>query len=426
MSDVRTTGTLDGDRATEPSDRAPLGPTIPAARRPPRPRWFRWTRGIVLGVVIVGLLLVLYLLTGGRSTTPLDPASTRPEGAHAIGELLKQRGVTLDRVTRYADARRSLDGGETLVVSNPDLLTDGQARGLGRAAADSDVVLLEPGDDVLNNLGVDVYPTGDALPIAREPGCELPAARRAGSIRVEGTMYAGSGTATSCYGDDSQAALVRADDGTGDGTVTAFGSPSTLTNERLADRGHAALALNMLGQHDRLVWYVPSPEDLPDGGSGDEDAMSLLIPDWLRMALVQVAVGVVLLMLAAGRRLGPVVTEPLPVVVRASETVEGRARLYRRGRARDRVADSLREAARHRVAPRLGLSTAPDRRALVAAVAERTGRPPAEVEAVLYGSIGPTNSTADSPADSTDMTSDAALVRLADDLDALEQEVRRS
>ena len=43
-----------------------------------------------------------------------------------------------------------------------------------------------------------------------------------------------------------------------------------------------------------------------------------------------------------GRRLGPIMTEPLPVTVRAAETVEGHGRLYHRLNARDRAANALR------------------------------------------------------------------------------------
>jgi hypothetical protein len=56
-----------------------------------------------------------------------------------------------------------------------------------------------------------------------------------------------------------------------------------------------------------------------------------------------------------GRRLGPVVVEPLPVVVRSAELVEGHGRLYERGRAGAEVAAALREGARTRLAARFGL-----------------------------------------------------------------------
>ena len=69
----------------------------------------------------------------------------------------------------------------------------------------------------------------------------------------------------------------------------------------------------------------------------------------------QLCLAIALLALWQGRRLGPLVAERLPVVVRASETVEGRGRLYRSRRARDRAADALRTATLQRMLPRLGL-----------------------------------------------------------------------
>jgi hypothetical protein len=98
------------------------------------------------------------------------------------------------------------------------------------------------------------------------------------------------------------------------------------------------------------------------------------------------------------------------VVVQAAETVEGRARLYRRSRARDTAAESLRGARRVRLGRLLGLPARSAPTALVDAAAARAGRDPGAVAGLLYGAA---------PAD------DAALVRLADDLDALDREVRR-
>ncbi len=86
--------------------------------------------------------------------------------------------------------------------------------------------------------------------------------------------------------------------------------------------------------------------------------------------VLQLCLVVLLLALWKGRRMGPLVAEQLPVVVRASETVEGRGRLYRSRRARDRAADALRTATLQRLLPRLGLGPnaepridRPDRRA---------------------------------------------------------------
>jgi hypothetical protein len=112
-----------------------------------------------------------------------------------------------------------------------------------------------------------------------------------------------------------------------------------------------------------------------------------------------------------GRRIGPLVVEDLPVVVRASETVEGRGRLYRSRRARDRAADALRIAARERMLPRLGLGPRAEQIAVTQAVAKRTGTDPNTVAHLLFG-----------PPPGTD----ADMVNLANQLDDIERQVALS
>jgi hypothetical protein len=102
------------------------------------------------------------------------------------------------------------------------------------------------------------------------------------------------------------------------------------------------------------------------------------------------------------------------VVVRASETTEGRARLYHAAKARDRAADALRTATRQRLAPLTGVQAAQAHtpEALLPALATHIGDPAqaAGLQDLLFGPP---------PGD------DAALVSLADRLDALEREVSR-
>jgi hypothetical protein len=127
--------------------------------------------------------------------------------------------------------------------------------------------------------------------------------------------------------------------------------------------------------------------------------------------VVQLGIATAVALLWRARRLGAVVVEPLPVVVRSAETQEGRARLYRRIGARGRAAATLRTAALRRLAARLDVpaeATPTQVATLVAAVA---GREEAAVQATLLGPA---------PHD------DRSLVRLADDLDALEHAVRTS
>src|SRR5262249_30808579 len=100
-----------------------------------------------------------------------------------------------------------------------------------------------------------------------------------------------------------------------------------------------------------------------------------------------------------------------PVVVRASETVEGRGRLYRSRRARDRAAQALRAATLQRLLPRLGLAADTSEPALVIASAHHSRNDPEWVRHILYGPP---------PATDTD------LVHLARSLDDIERQVAHS
>ena len=132
-------------------------------------------------------------------------------------------------------------------------------------------------------------------------------------------------------------------------------------------------------------------------------------------AILQIGIAVVLVAVWRGRRLGPVVTEPLPVIVRAGETVMGRARLYAAARARSTAAAALREGSRARLIVLLHLDSSAPPQALVASVAARVTPDATAVAGILYGTPGGDGYVA----------ADAALVRLAADLDRLEREVAR-
>lgn len=385
------------------SESTPVGPTWRE-----RLRSYRFPLVATAVVVVVGLLIAWY--STQRSGDPFDPRSAAPEGTRALAVLLDERGVDVQRVSGLDSAQRAAasEPGSTLVVARPDLIAPTRFGELAAVLGDGidHLVVFAPDEPALTQLGAGdtVVPAGRTVPRVRAASCAVPAAQRAGEIRTDGQMYRpldGPGETSGCYGDGNRAALVRwAHNGV---TVDILGASATVTNAQLADEGHAALAMNLLGANERVVWHLPTPADLPQ--PDEPRPVFELLPAGAVFGAVQLGVAAIVLMLARARRLGPVVPEPLPVVVRASEAVEGRARLYRRSRARDRAAGGLRDAAAERLRVALGLGPASAPEALTAAVAGRTGRPAAEVHDLLFGAV---------PAD------DAALVRLADELDQLE------
>ncbi len=364
-------------------------------------RGVRIPLAVVFLIVLTGIGLVL--ARGEQTTGALEPESYEPRGSRALATLLQAEGVEIITVHTAAEAR-DVATGSTVLITQPDFVPANTFSVLRQRAPH--LVLVQPGQLTLEDVLPGVRAIAQLDTETRAPNCVAADAVAAGNVTLGGVEYDTPPPAHECYG----GAFVEHQDP--QGTVTALGAAEPLTNEWLADEGNAALAMRVLGKHQRLVWYLPNPAD--PSLENEKKPLSELIPSGWSFAALQAGIAVLLLALWRSRRLGPVVTEPIPVVVRAAETTEGRARLYRKAKAAAHAGETLREAARARLRPLLGLTRDAEPAALVESVAARTGRAPAEIGALLYGHP---------PADVTDT---AALVRLADGLDVVEREVERS
>ncbi|MFB7289890.1 DUF4350 domain-containing protein [Actinacidiphila glaucinigra] len=374
-----------------------------------------WTRSRTLLAALLTLIVfgVLYAAARtGENHDALDPRSPDPSGSRAVAQLLHDQGVTTTVVTTTDAAVAAAGPGTTVLVTAPDLLTKRQQGAVHQAMERSSgrFVLLAPGEPSIGRLAPGVHYTGPVPVQVLEPGCGLTAARTAGSAETGGGSYATSARdADRCYPDaPGDFTLLRLPAANGGDTVV-LGTHTLLQNENLAEQGNASLALQILGAHPKLVWYLPSLSDASAFGGGQESFLDL-IPDGWNWAVLQLFIAAALAALWRARRLGPVVAERLPATVRASEATEGRARLYRHGRARGRAAEVLRTAARDRLALLLGVPAAQahDPDVLPASVAARLDDPGVDPHSLLHGPPPP---------------DDAALLRLADDLDALERRV---
>ncbi|WP_188037600.1 DUF4350 domain-containing protein, partial [Actinotalea sp. JY-7885] len=305
-----------------------------------RSRW-RAARGplICIGLLVVAGL-VTALLRPETSITPLAPDNASEQGARALAQVLEDQGVRIQYVRTSGQAAAAAREGTTLLVAGTYLLSNDQVEDL--TATDADLVVVGPeGWHVGPLTDGAVDDSYEASPGTRSAECSDPDAAAAGSIDATGYGFtAESGGATVCFpGPDTKKSGAYASVEVDGRRVVLVDDPELMTNRSILDEGHAALMLRALGHHEDLVWYVPSLNDT--GGEAEAPAGSLL-PDWTGPVGLLAGFLVVVLALWRGRRLGPVVTEPLPVTVRAAETTLGRGRLYRRGRSRGHAAASLR------------------------------------------------------------------------------------
>lgn len=375
-----------------------------------RGRWSRY--GWVIGIVTSALLIltVLALTKVPTSKTPLSTNNAGEDGTKALAEILRDQGVSVKELDTLSDARGALGDDGTLVVAGYTYLSYPQMDSI--YAWNGPVVWLAPGWGDVELVDDRLGSVDSELVRVVEADCGLPAAKAAGSIVVEGQkVLGGEGPGlTSCFGNPrSGSALAQIDRGDLP-PLTVISATAFMTNARLAQEGDAALALQLMGSRDHVAWYMGTGYDTTTltGDPTDDSGITFAAPKWTNAGLLALCITFFGAALWRGRRMGKLITEPLPVIVPASEATRGRARLYRRGRAYGHASSALRAGAARRTSARLGLGPHATPDELVAAIAAATGRDSTEPRELLYGPP---------PRD------EAAMLNLVRRLDALESEV---
>lgn len=363
-----------------------------------------------IGIVTAALLIAVFVAVLRAATTtsgePMSATNAGPGGARALVEVLRDQGVEVtvsDSLDATLAAVTDPDNTTVFLYDLNYVLDENQLRRVHGAARD--VVVLDPTPEVLALISPDIAPAG-YVDGSASANCAVAAADAAGEITVNGNAYRvlnNAGEVDACFdsGDGVYSFVQVVSAG---GRLTALGAVESLTNAEIVAEGNAALGLTLLGANDHLVWYLP--------GLGDYDARlatpAELSPDWLIPVSLTAFIVALAAMFWRGRRLGPLVVENLPVTVRASETMRGRARLYERANARLHTLDSLRIGTIARLATLGGLATTATVDEVVRASAATSGLDESEVRRLLIDA---------------EPTTDRALVGVSDELLRLEQRV---
>ena len=393
-------------------------PGVPVAALRRRTGWIRRHRaGVLFGVAMAAALAVILVLQSAQraDNQELSVNNPGPQGARAAAQILGAQGVTVAQTASFDEtlaaaraAGSSGSGSTVLVYDQRGFLAPERLR---RLLAETDrLVVVSPRLATLTGLGSTIRQAG-VVPGSEQtlqPGCAVADAQAAGSISPDGGFLYTGGTV--CYGpagSSGRGLYATAENG----KLVVIGSTAVISNQFLAANGNAALTLRTLGSQGHLVWYLPGPGDL--GGNPAPKTLAELAPAWAAFVAPWLIVVALFAVLWRGRRLGPLVFEPLPVVVKSAETAEGRARLYHEAHDVARAADTLRAGTIVRLASALRVGSAagfsdvagPE---VAAAAARHLDRNAAEIQQILLHR----------PA------TEAQLVRWAQDLIRLEKEVK--
>lgn len=360
-------------------------------------------------VLVVVAVVTLNLAGNAVEGPPLDPTSPYEAGSQAVAEVLRDQGVDVIVTTTLDETRAALGSPDdsTLIFTNFEgYLAESQVADAAGLA--STVIVAEPVLNELLEIAPEVAQAG-ASSDSVSAGCSAPSSSTAPQITAGPSSYRviePSSAITACYGnDDDGYGLIVLD--RGDSELRILGATDALSNGGITAADNAAFALRLLGENDTLVWYTPSFLDIQgDGGTATLDELA---PGWVLPATWLFVLTLLVGALWRGRRFGPLVIEKLPVTVRSSETMQGRARLYAQSTARLHTLDSLRIGTIGRIAGLCGLPSTASVDDVINRISPLVGQPLASLRHLLVDA---------------EPASDNELITLSDELLALEDRVR--
>jgi hypothetical protein len=377
---------------------------------------------VVAGLVAVAVVLLVVLTATSAPVAPYDIDSSAPDGYRALALLAGSAGAVVRESTAEGLISEPAD---VVIVPQPSRSTEQELESLQALAARGSTLVL--GERPVEP-GAQDPPLGLPVPSHRELA-ETPARpAQVGVCTIDGLDDLGPLDAAfavplsplagedRCYGDEGGALVVELR--LGSGSVVTLADPLLWANARLQPAkesggqplDNAAMALRIIGPGQGVSVAVVRP-GAAGVAMGTRHPLALL-PTPVKLALAQAAVALVLWLWWRGSRLGRPVSERLPVRIAASELVLAVGDLMRRRRSAARAACALRHDVRRELSQRTGVPAGAPPAEVVEVVASRTGRPVAEVAALLL----------DPPYGGAPVNPDD-LVRLVEQLDTIRKEV---
>jgi hypothetical protein len=352
-------------------------------------------------LVLVGTMAIVLVGRDERSTEPLDPRSDERLGTSAMLAMARELG---------ADARvtDTLPGDDTDVyVVLADLFDAGQRQRFLEWVGDGGTAVVVDPSSESTPAGAGEFSSGAELAGDGPLRCDIDAFEGidVGTVRPSGggVLLEVPSTAESCIGTGGRAHVVAIPRGRG--TLVAVGGAGLFVNDGLGAGDNAAVVAALLAPSPGTRVDVLRPG--PPTGRGERGLLDLVAPNvWAFLA--QLAIAFLLLVLWRSRRLGAPVPEAQPVAVAGSELVSAVGSLLDRSGSPDHAASLLRADLRRFLADQLGVPPDAPPDVVAAVAAERVGADRQRIDQVL----GP-----------HPVASDAQLVALARQVDAIRQEV---
>ncbi|MGI8633017.1 MAG: DUF4350 domain-containing protein [Solirubrobacterales bacterium] len=308
---------------------------------------------VVAFILLVG---VVNVIDGDEPAAPaFSSFSTEPLGLGAWHQLLERSGRTVSRQRETVDRRRP-DAGSTLVVIEPERLSDPEVRALERTVRDGTTVVLSGAPESLLGRLFDDPPVSAPGAVARPqplaPVPEVASVRRLRGLEAAELQRLAPGS-TLIFEDAGQTLPIAGGErrtsaavaSVGDGRLVLLADPVPLSNLAIDQADNAAFALAVTGS-DRPVVFLESVH-----GFGPARGLAAL-PGRVWWVVAGLLLAALAFAASRARRLGPPDPDPGDAPPRRRDHIDAVALTLSRSPTAPAAAEPVRQAVRRRVSAR--------------------------------------------------------------------------
>jgi hypothetical protein len=297
------------------------------------------------GITLFALLMLSSILVPMAAYPPYTTYSPNPDGAKAIFLLLRQEGLGASRLDTVVP-----DGRGLMIMVEPDSLgeqdwtqaLDWVARGNTLLLADdsSNYLYQHSGLNLVQGPGsFQTVPVVSVNPLLKDVR-SLAISGGARFQKTQSTAFA--------YGDEQGAYLAEVAEG--EGRIVLLTLPDIVTNREIDQADNLILFLNVVRLYGQSgIWF----NEFSHGYTLEKTTREAFT--WpLRLVVIQLALGILLLYYYWGKRFGRPMPLPDHPGLVAGEYVTSLAGIYRQGRARRLILDSIYQGFKRDLAQYLG------------------------------------------------------------------------
>jgi hypothetical protein len=380
----------------------------------------RSRRGTLLIVALALLLAGVVAVSGSGVGKPYDLDDSGDQGYKALGLILGRLGAHVDRIDVDRLSPQLAATAPVAFVPVAEGATSAMVarwRSYARAGGTLVVGTRLPGSR-LHNIGV---ANPDEFRVNAQPAdlCDIEALAGLGSIDPDGAApLTFPDDASSCYGGDDLALVVR--QSLGSGSIVTLASPDLFTNEAMRPhdqevddprepmRDNVVVAQRLLDPDGSTHLAVVTSGVDTATSSGHTKSVTDFLSPGVKVGLWELLAAAIFLLWWRARRLGRVVAEAQPVPIAGSELVAAVGNMMSRRHDPGRAAETVRRDTNSALAARLGIARDTDPRLVATMIAQRTGRAEATVAGALFASP---------------VHTDADLIAVTSQLESIRQEM---